>query len=1101
MDIRNLGVFANIDAVWSAYSNGGREGDYLYIGADEATGTKYRWNKYILKWENAEVVTETPAREMKTIDGDLTINNDLFVAGKIHGGGLQDGKSAYELAVKNGFKGTETEWLASLVGKDGDDGKSAYEIAVANGFEGSEETWLASLKEASDYTHETVASRPSTGEPNIIYAIPGTESWTEEIYVNGSWVVLATHSGTMAEVDATPTEGSTHAVQSGGVYSILHGQEQNYVDGFYIANTGEAVADESYCYCDYIPAVKNDVIEWHFGTTQLPIYVGLYNANHVKVDNYSGNVESASSGTRTFTITSAYSVYMRCSFSLADIDNCYVKKNGVIVWSPKHKVKSILEDMPIDSIPTKGSGRAVSGNGIYEQIDQIAPKASNYISGYVPVTSTGVLSQEASYGFSDYIPIKAGDTIEWLYDTTSNTYARAILYDANYTYLGYYQGTSNTGIRTITLSKANLAYIRVGFKKTSYAAAYLKVNGTLVWSPQLSLTKDWNLIRPTMDSLGYTSSEYGVMVRNGSQGSAGNNNVVTICGGADAPGLVIPVKEGHSYRLFVARPNTEGYQYFYNFYTYNTTTPPTLYDVASRIRISDTYNLPISTPVTIKTGELAISLVLCEKTEANGTYHAIRYSDFLNDWNNNMIRLVDVTNNILEQMRQYLPSIQSVLADDIYKRNADKLPMLYNACRWRKDSATFKDFQCLICTDSHGDSLSVDNAVEAANKFETVDALMHLGDYQQGYYSPAGVVAYQADVAASKKPFFFVIGNHDVGNNAYVGLCCDHSEAYTAYIEPLINAGHIADTGGKCYYYVDNPTFKLRIIALYEWDEDIQFDEEYWAPITYDSTLPNIAPNTSYAVGDKVNAGVFANYGHNYTSYSFQCAKACTISTTPYNSVAYLPKYKMARGYRVIRQEQAQWFLDTLASTPANYGVLVLTHNPYGQTIVSQDLPFNYIAGRLGSAAAQDYMQTNFIQEAIAAFKMGTNYSANIVMKSGAAYMNIQGGNTYAYSVSKDFSAKNSGVWVAGVLGGHVHSDKVYKDETNIVYSINPACAATDVSNAKNGDIRRTATDGIAYDCLTVVSIANGRIGLVKLGVNVTENGVKRDYMVINAAI
>ena len=35
---------------------------------------------------------------------------------------VEDGKSAYELAVANGFKGTEQEWLASLNGRDGADG-------------------------------------------------------------------------------------------------------------------------------------------------------------------------------------------------------------------------------------------------------------------------------------------------------------------------------------------------------------------------------------------------------------------------------------------------------------------------------------------------------------------------------------------------------------------------------------------------------------------------------------------------------------------------------------------------------------------------------------------------------------------------------------------------------------------------------------------------------------------------------------------------------------------------------------------------------------------------------------------------------------------
>lgn len=61
------------------------------------------------------------------------------------------GQSAYEVAVDEGFVGDEADWLASLVGPQGDgedglDGASAYEIAVANGFVGSESAWLASLQ-------------------------------------------------------------------------------------------------------------------------------------------------------------------------------------------------------------------------------------------------------------------------------------------------------------------------------------------------------------------------------------------------------------------------------------------------------------------------------------------------------------------------------------------------------------------------------------------------------------------------------------------------------------------------------------------------------------------------------------------------------------------------------------------------------------------------------------------------------------------------------------------------------------------------------------------------------------------------------------------
>ena len=50
--------------------------------------------------------------------------------------------NAYDIAVKNGFVGTEEEWLASLQGSDGKDAEKIgvqelYEAALADGFQGS----------------------------------------------------------------------------------------------------------------------------------------------------------------------------------------------------------------------------------------------------------------------------------------------------------------------------------------------------------------------------------------------------------------------------------------------------------------------------------------------------------------------------------------------------------------------------------------------------------------------------------------------------------------------------------------------------------------------------------------------------------------------------------------------------------------------------------------------------------------------------------------------------------------------------------------------------------------------------------------------------
>lgn len=64
--------------------------------------------------------------------------------------GVKDGKSAYELALENGYSGSLSEWLESLKGEKGEDGRSAYEIAVAYGYTGSELEWLETLGSNSD---------------------------------------------------------------------------------------------------------------------------------------------------------------------------------------------------------------------------------------------------------------------------------------------------------------------------------------------------------------------------------------------------------------------------------------------------------------------------------------------------------------------------------------------------------------------------------------------------------------------------------------------------------------------------------------------------------------------------------------------------------------------------------------------------------------------------------------------------------------------------------------------------------------------------------------------------------------------------------------
>ena len=149
----------------------------------------------------------------------------------------KDGKSAYEIAVENGFVGTEIEWLESLKGADGkngidgkngadgtpgqdgidgqngadgqdgvngSDGKSAYEIAVENGFVGTESEWLESLK-GSDGRDGVDGKDGADGQPGKD-GIDGQNGADGQDGVNGSdgksaYIIAVEHGFTGTETE------------------------------------------------------------------------------------------------------------------------------------------------------------------------------------------------------------------------------------------------------------------------------------------------------------------------------------------------------------------------------------------------------------------------------------------------------------------------------------------------------------------------------------------------------------------------------------------------------------------------------------------------------------------------------------------------------------------------------------------------------------------------------------------------------------------------------------------------------------------------------------------------------------------------------------
>ena len=133
-----------------------------------------------------------------------------------------DGKSAYQIAVEQGYQGSESDWLSSLKGdkgekgntgakgnpgQDGAEGKSAYAIAVEHGYENSEDEWLLSLKGEKGDTGErgekgdTGADGKDGFSPIAAVAKDGSVITITITDKNGTTTVTLTEG---AAVDLTP---------------------------------------------------------------------------------------------------------------------------------------------------------------------------------------------------------------------------------------------------------------------------------------------------------------------------------------------------------------------------------------------------------------------------------------------------------------------------------------------------------------------------------------------------------------------------------------------------------------------------------------------------------------------------------------------------------------------------------------------------------------------------------------------------------------------------------------------------------------------------------------------------------------------------------
>ena len=178
----------------------------------------------------------------------------------------RDGKSAYEIAVEQGFVGHEKVWLNTLVGRngedgrDGRDGKSAYEIAGGEIYFSSEQEWAASLKGAK-------GDKGDTGEPGRDgVGIP------QKLTLSGNTLTLSYGGGSVT----LPSQAATNTPQA-NEYEI-HGTGMP---------NGKVTAPVGTTYVD--TAATNGALKW---------------IKRTGADNQGWEVLTGDTGWRTLTIAS-----------------------------------------------------------------------------------------------------------------------------------------------------------------------------------------------------------------------------------------------------------------------------------------------------------------------------------------------------------------------------------------------------------------------------------------------------------------------------------------------------------------------------------------------------------------------------------------------------------------------------------------------------------------------------------------------------------------------------------------------------------------------------------------------------------------------------
>lgn len=753
--------------------------------------------------------------------------------------------------------------------------------------------------------------------------------------------------------------------------------------------------------------------------------------------------------------------------------------------------------LTIDNTPTKGSINPVSSGGVNKYIDGILNGEST---GEESVEGTLVCSvgKKSSINFPLDKPLSAGNRIKVQVSSL-------ISYIEGTTKLvSYYNGTSSqrlyidllptaTEIEGVISDTITVPITSIGFYISSpLAAGNIQIKVILSEGGfSVGLNQRIELLEEETKTLKRKEISNTLSISSGSKsqvfieldsplnaGDSFNAKVGNIADVTDLDYLLVYYNGSTSQRL----PNAKG-------------------GTTSRIVIPDTIEGDVTS---IGFGVTATHAIRSGTVDVGVVFESVfdqKITELENHVNSNDLRITALENAapVGDFLSQFDGRLYNICRSNVMLRSGDKAT---------EELKQEHDIELLIITDTHlnpgektGNALqewSITNGVGIGNTFPCIDAIVHLGDVVNIPYEQNLSRAIEL-LFDSNKPVYVCIGNHDTGAPKDVDKATGNDKPYKCagsltmggcydnYIKPIVDKGWLKSgeyQSGKPYYYHDFTDRKTRLIVLYEYDNGDVFDDTYWELVAYNPSAPKFDTSSSYNVGDVVRVNYF-------TAYSFRSK----VSGNNNN----IPAWKIHRMTRAFGQAQMQWLVNTLNSTPNYYGVIIATHMQFvpDDKMAFVDCRFNSKDLRTQKIADAN----DVISKIVNAFinKTSVNFSVD--------YSSIYGDNSHNYSVSANFSSAKGTFF--GYIGGHAHKDMVFKhNEYNGQYCVSPissrvfATAAGVISDSGESDygedIARPVNNTPAFNCYTVVSFAQGRMAMAKVGNDTTIYGVHRDIEVID---